>query len=90
MAKEDGGLDMTDYQRMTLRQFCKDNAGRRVRLEIDTQVPESRKQRAFYHGAIVPLITYFQEGMDYRDGKHLSWGSFGLYRGCYRHTTRGI
>lgn len=66
MAKADGGLDMTDYQRATLRQFCKDNQGRRVRLEIDIQTPESRKQRAFYHGAMLPLIAYFQDGMDYR------------------------
>ena len=67
IATETGGLDMTDYQRNTLKQFLKENKGKRVRLEVDTIAGESRKQRAFYHGAIIPLVAYFQENMNHRD-----------------------
>lgn len=67
IAQPDGSLDMGEYNRASMRQFIKDNAGRRVRLVLSLQVPESKKQRAFYHSAILPLIAYFQEDMDFRN-----------------------
>lgn len=38
-----------------------------AKLQIEEIVPESIKQRAFFEGAVIPLITYFQEGMSHRD-----------------------
>jgi len=70
-AKEDGGIELTDYQRATMRQKIKENRGKRIRLTIDLMTPESRNQRKFYHGAILPLIAYYQEGMDHRNHEHL-------------------
>ena len=69
-AKEDGSLEMSDYQRATLRQFIKDNKGRRLRLKIDLELPESKNQRGFLHGAVYPLWAYL-DGKDYRDSATL-------------------
>ena len=41
------------------------NPGARYKIERIT--PESRKQRGFYHGAVIPLWAYLNE-MDYHDG----------------------
>lgn len=71
-AKQDGGLNMTPYQRATLKQFIKDNAGARLRLIIDKLTPESRNQRRFYHGAVLTLWAYL-DGNDYKDNKVLSY-----------------
>lgn len=38
------------------------NPGARYKLERDT--PESRKQRGFFEGGLVPLAVYFQEALD--------------------------
>ncbi len=70
-AQPDGALEMSDYQRLTMRQYIKDNAGSRMRLTIDKETPESNKQRAFYHGAIIPLWAYYN-GQDYKDSHVLA------------------
>jgi hypothetical protein len=72
LGSDTGGLQMSQEQSATLRQFSRDQAGRRIRIELSPQTPESRKQRAFYHGAVIPLIAYFQEGMDYRNYEDLA------------------
>ncbi len=71
LAKIDGALDMTEYQRKDLRQFIKDNTGKRLRLVIDMLTPESRKQRAFYHGAVLCLWAYL-DGNNYRSAEVMS------------------
>lgn len=43
------------------------NKNHDIKLEISIITPESKKQRNFFEGAIVPLITYYQESMDYKD-----------------------
>jgi hypothetical protein len=43
--------------------FLKANNGMRFRIEPIT--PESKKQRNFFEGAVVPLIAYYQEGFDH-------------------------
>ncbi len=58
---------MTEYQRATLKEFIKENAGRRLRMVIEEMTPESRNQRKFYHGAVIPLWAYL-DGKDYKDG----------------------
>lgn len=71
VAKEDGGLQMSEYQRQSFRQFLKDNAGRKVRLELEKEYVESRKQRKMYHGAYLPLWAYL-DGKDYKDAHVLA------------------
>ncbi len=70
-AKEDGGLDMSEYQRATFRQEVKDSAPHRMRMVLQKEVPESNKQRAFYHGAILPLWAYY-DGKDYKSSTVLN------------------
>jgi hypothetical protein len=36
-------------------------------LKISPVLPESGKQRRFFEGAFVPLVTFYQEGMDHRN-----------------------
>lgn len=61
---KNGGLDMSDYQRATLKDFITENEGDRLRLTIDKLQPESKHQRNFYHGAILPLWAYL-DGNNY-------------------------
>ncbi len=61
---------MSDYSRAKLRQLVKDNGP--VRCEISTLLPESRNQRAYLMGCIIPLIVYL-DGGDYRDTKTLEY-----------------
>lgn len=49
--------------------FVKFHEGKRI--FITPTFKESDKQRGYYEGAIVPLVTFFQEGMDYRDSDNL-------------------
>lgn len=69
-AKEDGSLQMTDYQRGTFRDFIKLQKGERIRLILEEYLPESRHQRAFYHGAVLTLWAYL-DGKDYKDARTL-------------------
>jgi hypothetical protein len=67
---QNGGLIFpSDYQRDQFRKYVKENDGIRVKIEPIT--PESNNQRAFFEGAIVPLVTYYQEGMDHRNSEDL-------------------
>lgn len=38
-----------------------------ARFEIVPLVPESSNMRRWFEGAVIPLITFYQEGMDYKD-----------------------
>lgn len=64
--KPDGGLEMSEYQRNTFRQFVKDNTGDLIRLVMEREHPESRKQRKMYHGAYLSLWAYL-DGKDYKN-----------------------
>lgn len=64
-ARDDGGLQFpSDFAREKFKQYLKENAG--IRLEISPFVPESSKQRAYYHGAVLPMWA-FLDGKDYKD-----------------------
>jgi hypothetical protein len=63
----DGRLDFGPYNRAKFAQFLQEHPG--IRLKITAELPESGKLRRFYEGAVVPLITFYQEGMDHRDGE---------------------
>lgn len=64
LATADGGLEFSDYERAKFKKFLKENHG--TRLTIEPMLPESRNQRAFYHGAVIVLWAYL-DGKDYRD-----------------------
>lgn len=69
-AREDGGLEFRDdAERDKFRNFLRSNPG--IRLLIDPITPESKNQRAFFEGAIVPLMCFYQEHMDYHDEEDL-------------------
>lgn len=71
LAQAKGGkLSTSDYTKKTLSQFLKENEG--MVLAIVPHSPESKKQRAFYHGAVLPLWAYLND-YDYRDGEVLEW-----------------
>ena len=64
--KPDGGLNMgSETNRIRLSNDLRKNVGARYKIERVT--PESKQQRKFFEGAVVPLITYFQEGMDHKN-----------------------
>lgn len=65
VGKPEGGLEFSEYGRAKFIKFLKENPG--VRLTIEPDLPESRNQRAFYHGAVIVLWAYL-DGKDYRDG----------------------
>ena len=62
----DGKLNMGGgYLRNKFAADLSKNPGARYKIERIT--PESRKQRGFYHGAVIPLWAYLNE-MDHHDG----------------------
>lgn len=63
-----GTLHLGEYNAARLRDFLKKNEG--IRIRIEPQTPESRQQRKFFEGAVIPLIVFYQEGMDHRDREH--------------------
>jgi hypothetical protein len=62
----DGKFDFgsTDA-RNKFNDFSKKNKGELVTIEL--YLPESKDQRGFFEGAVVPLITFYQEGKDHRN-----------------------
>ncbi len=65
----DGRIEMSEFHKGKVRQALRDNQGP-IRAEIHTLLPESRKQRAYLMGCLIPLIVYF-DGNDYTDGETL-------------------
>lgn len=61
----DGGLQFGPDNRRRFKAFLAANPG--IRLKITAQLPESRKMRGFLEGGIIPLIAYYQEGMNHRN-----------------------
>lgn len=52
-------------EREKARLWCEQNEG--ARLDIVPQVEENRKQRGYFEGGLLPLITYYQEGLSHRN-----------------------
>ena len=61
----DGGLNFGERNGVIFKRYLADNPG--IVLRITPVLPESGKQRRFLEGAVLPLITYFQEGLDHRN-----------------------
>lgn len=66
---KNGRLNMNEYTRKAFLDFLSENED--MRLEIRALLPESQKMRGYFEGAIVPFITFFQEGLNHRDYKDL-------------------
>lgn len=64
-----GGLDFGERGRAYFKSWLKANPG--VLCKITPMLPESSKQRRFYHGAIIPLWA-FLDGKDYRNANVLA------------------
>jgi hypothetical protein len=64
-------LEISEYWRKRLKQAVKDN-GEPVRGYIETSMPESRKQRGYLMGGLIPLLVYL-DGNDYKDGDLLEY-----------------
>jgi len=62
---KDGGLDFGERNRAVFKQYLRDNPGQV--LKIAPALPESGKQRRFLEGAVVPLVAFYQEGMNHND-----------------------
>lgn len=65
---KNGTLHLGDYNARRLTDFLKQNDG--MLIAIEPQTPESRKQRKFFEGAVIPFITFYQENMDHRNNDH--------------------
>lgn len=62
---KDGGMDFGERNYPIFKSYLADNPG--VVLKIAPVLPESNKQRRFLEGAVIPLVTWYQEGMDHRN-----------------------
>jgi len=66
---KDHGLDFGERNRVIFKRYLAENPG--MVLKITPVLPESKKQRGFLEGAVIPLVAFYQEGMDHRDHAHL-------------------
>lgn len=67
--KMDGGLDFGSQTLRLLKIFIKKNPN--MPFELKPIFPESKDQRGWFEGGLVPLIAYFQEGMDHHNNEDL-------------------
>lgn len=69
-----GKLEIGEYNRAKLNDFVRNKDNQGTIVEIKSRTPESSKMRGFFEGAVIPMIVYFQEGLDHRnseDNKHV-------------------
>lgn len=59
----------SDHNRARFADFLTAHVGSRVRIEPIT--PESKKQRDFFEGAVVPFVAFFQENLSWEDPEDL-------------------
>jgi hypothetical protein len=60
----DAGMDFGERNRAYFKQWLKDNSG--ALCKITPILPESNKQRRYLEGAVIPLVVFYQTGMDHR------------------------
>lgn len=64
---QNGKLNMNEYTKKAFVDFLRENED--MRVQILPLLPESQKMRGYFEGAVVPFVTFFQEGMNHRDYK---------------------
>jgi hypothetical protein len=62
-----GSLNLGARNTAIFDDFVKKNPN--VPWKLTPVLPESNKQRRFFEGAVVPLIAYYQEGLDHRNSE---------------------
>ncbi|MBK3666163.1 hypothetical protein JJE66_33700 [Bradyrhizobium diazoefficiens] len=62
-----GTLHFNRFEKQKFIEFLKENPG--VRLKITPELPESGRLRRYFEGAIVPLIAFYQQGMDHHSSE---------------------
>ena len=62
-----GTLGFAPTAKAKFLQFVRENPGMRFTMKPD--LPESGRMRRYYEGAVVPLVAFYQEGMDHHDGE---------------------
>lgn len=68
-AHRDGKLILSDYNRMRMRDWCKKNHGRLIK--ISAKHVESPEQRRWFEGGLIPFIAYHQDNMDHHSSDDL-------------------
>lgn len=64
---QNGQMKLSPYEGAKFRMFMKDNEG--ARLKIEPILPESNKLRRYFEGAVIPLVAFYQEGMNHKSGE---------------------
>jgi hypothetical protein len=67
-----GKLALSNWSRSEYNKFLADPKNEGRVIAIQDRVPESKKQRDFYHGAILPMWAYLN-GWNYRDGDTIGY-----------------
>lgn len=57
----------SEYSRNAFKKHLELNEG--AIFDVVKRTPESSKQRKYFEGCVVPLVTYYQEGFDHRNNK---------------------
>jgi hypothetical protein len=60
----DGSLDFGERNTTLFKIFLRDNPG--IKLCITPVLPESAKQRGYFEGCLISLITFYQDVLDHR------------------------
>jgi hypothetical protein len=66
----DGKMQISEYNRATLNNFVHDPENKGTIITIESRTPESTNMRRFFEGAVVPFITWHQEGYDHHNDQH--------------------
>ena len=67
---KNGELKMeSEFMRENFKKFLKKYEG--IRIAFMPVLPESKSQRKFFEGAVVSMVTFFQEGLDHRNYQDL-------------------
>lgn len=66
-ASAEGRLEIGTFNRARFVEFLRENPNALVK--VSTILPESSKQRRYLEGSIIPLVTYYQEGLDHRSSE---------------------
>lgn len=63
---------MSKYNSALWHDYCNNPENDGKTIVVQDRLPESRKQRGFYHGAVLPLLAYLN-GWNYRQSKAIDF-----------------
>lgn len=67
---QNGSLSMgSEFMRNAFKKFLTNNNG--ARIALTAVLPESKGQRKFFEGAVVPMACFFQEKCDHHNSEDL-------------------